>query len=249
MRLRILPYKRGSHSAKILSHKLGILRLKTQGSSFIPRLTDKIINWGCSSTELPTNLLINQPTSVARASDKVAAFRTMYLCGTVPFTVSKEIAKEWQEQGDTVVARTLTRAHSGRGIVICKPQHLLPDAPLYTKYIKKCHEFRVHVAFGEVIDVQRKMRCRDTPDDQVNWQIRNHTNGFIFGREEVELPDIALEQAVVAVEALELDFGAVDVIYNSHYDAYYVLEVNTAPGLTDTTATKYKEAFHARLFS
>ena len=35
-----------------------------------------------------------------------------------------------------------------------------------------------------------------------------------------------------AVEALGLDFGAVDIMY--HENTFYVLEVNTAPGLTRT---------------
>jgi len=54
--------------------------------------------------------------------------------------------------------------------------------------------------------------------------------------------------ALAAVSALGLDFGAVDIIYNEHENQYYVLEVNTAPGLEGTTVEKYAEAF-AKEFS
>lgn len=120
-------------------------------------------------------------------------------------------------------------------------------APLYVKYVKKQQEYRVHVFNGSVIDVQRKMRRTDTPDAEVNWQVRNHCNGFIFGREGVELPDVALTMSKDSVGALGLDFGAVDIIYNAHEDKYYVLEVNTACGLTGTTLEVYTAAIQEYL--
>lgn len=121
------------------------------------------------------------------------------------------------------------------------------NAPLYVKYIKKTQEYRIHVFNGSVIDVQRKMRRTDTPDAEVNWQVRNHCNGFIFGREGVELPDVALNMSKDSVSALGLDFGAVDLIYNAHEDKYYVLEVNTACGLTGTTLEVYTNALQEYL--
>ena len=121
------------------------------------------------------------------------------------------------------------------------------NAPLYVKYVKKQQEYRVHVFNGSVIDVQRKMRRTDTPDADVNWQVRNHCNGFIFGREGVELPDTALTMCVDSVSVLGLDFGAVDIIYNAHEDKYYVLEVNTACGLTGTTLEVYTAAIQEYL--
>jgi hypothetical protein len=54
-------------------------------------------------------------------------------------------------------------------------------------------------------------------------------------------------EALRAVLALNLDFGAVDVIYNQHRDRAYVLEVNTAPGIAEYTTNVYAE--HLRYFS
>lgn len=108
--------------------------------------------------------------------------------------------------------------HSGRGIVIANNRGDLVPAPLYV-YIKKLHEFRIHVGVrgGEsiIIAEQRKGNlpwCRPT-----NTQIRNHDNGYIYVREGFETPVQVIEQAKAAIQALGLDFGAVDVIWNQHF--------------------------------
>jgi glutathione synthase/RimK-type ligase-like ATP-grasp enzyme len=51
------------------------------------------------------------------------------------------------------------------------------------------------------------------------------------------------EAAIRTVEILGLDFGAVDIIWNKKQDRYYVLEVNTAPGLEGETVVRYANAF------
>jgi len=52
-----------------------------------------------------------------------------------------------------------------------------------------------------------------------------------------------VEQASLAIAALGLDFGAVDIIWNNHYQLATVLEVNTAPGLEGQTITDYANYF------
>ena len=147
-----------------------------------------------------------------------------------------------------IVQRTLLRGSEGKGISIHDDPSTLQPAPLYVRYIPKTQEYRVHVVKGKVIDVQRKARSSDTPDEDVNWQVRNHKNGFIFMREGVT-PDSVPEQVILnsleRMRLLGLDFGAVDIIWNQQHDKAYVLEVNTSPGMTGTTLDKYCEAFQA----
>lgn len=52
-----------------------------------------------------------------------------------------------------------------------------------------------------------------------------------------------LEQSKLAVKACGLDFGAVDIIWNNHYQKAYVLEINTAPGLEGSSVDNYRKAF------
>jgi hypothetical protein len=146
-------------------------------------------------------------------------------------------------EGAPVVCRTVLNGNSGEGIVIANSVDELVDAPLYVRYVPKKQEYRVHVLNGEVVDVQRKARRKDVPDEEVNWMVRNHDNGFIFARGEDmgEVPEDVTVQALRAVKVCGLDFGAVDVIYNDGQAKAYVLEVNTAPGLSGATLEGYVE--------
>src|SRR3546814_9896600 len=82
-------------------------------------------------------------------------------------------------------------------------------------------------------------------DLKVNWKIRNHDNGFIYARDEklAEVPKKVLSDSIKAVGVCGLDFGAVDVIYNEAKGIGFVLEINTAPGLTGTTLEGYTKRF------
>ena len=243
----ILPYKSGSKSAKALATALGSKRIKLKNSHYRPSQQHLVINWGSRGEQavileesgLP---LLNPPSAVRKASCKLRTFKTLSSEAVPMWTVCKEEAASWIGSG-LVVCRGKLNGHSGQGIVIASTVDELIDAPLYVKYINKKHEYRVHVVNGKVIDQQRKMRSREVADEDVNWKIRNHSNGFIFGREGVDLPQEALDMCVESVGALGLDFGAVDMVWNERDDRYYVLEVNTACGLTGTTLEKYVEAF------
>jgi hypothetical protein len=148
--------------------------------------------------------------------------------------------------GATVLERHVVNGNSGKGIVVVEPEGgELAIAPLYTYYIRKKSEWRVHIFQGSVVDVQRKARRKDVPDDQINWKVRNYDNGFIFARGEEmgEVPRSVIWAATNAMAALDLDFGAVDVIYNEKNKSAYALEVNSAPGLQGETLSGYVRRF------
>lgn len=226
---------------ELISRGHDVKYLRSEASQYTFRHGDVVINWGRQSG-IHTNAL---NYSARNAGDKVRAFERFRNYASFPhpdFSTEIEEAGNWVDEGSTVVCRTLTRGSSGRGIVLANTRDELVSAGLYTRYIKKSEEYRVHVFNGEVIDVQRKARSTDVPDEEINWQIRTHDNGFIYARSDVELPEVATDMAINAVRALDLNFGAVDMIYNRHYDSYYVLEVNSAPGLTGSTVSSYADA-------
>lgn len=212
------------------------------------------MNWGkrVLSEPLRTQQLagveiLNKPERVGIAGDKLKFFRAikeqMEWPVRVPdWTEDIEVAKGWARNGTPVVCRTILNGHSGAGIVLAEKEADVVAAPLYTKYVHKKDEYRVHVFKGEVLHVSRKARNRDIPDADVNWKIRNHGNGFIFQHADfVYRPDVTA-QAIGAIAAVGLDFGAVDVVFNERYDMAYVLEVNTAPGIEGITLEKYSKA-------
>lgn len=250
-RVILYPYKIGSASVKALQEKLlasniNTKRVKPDGN-YQPFRSHVKINWGNSTApqwDLAGGSLLNNPFNVAYASNKKEAFHYLASAGvnTPDFTDNILTCTNWIEEGHTVMCRTKLNAHSGEGIVVAKTVGDLVQAPLYTKYKKKKNEYRVHVFLGTVLDVQEKRRDREAELDAEQSLIRNHQNGWVFCREDINRTDALDQIAIDAVKALGLDFGAVDIIYNQREDKYYVLEVNTAPGLSGTTLDKYVEA-------
>jgi len=239
--LYILPYKMGSESGRALADKLGVKRIRPNNTTtFIPRDNKWVINWGCSSVPdaLVTANFINKPQAVDLAGNKLEAFKRMGIAGvSIPkFTASKEEAAEYfDDRIKEVVCRTKLRGHSGDGIVLASSAEELVDAPLYVQYVPKKTEYRIHIVCNNIIDVSQKARRLDVPDAEVNWKIRNLDGGFIYKREGVVAPDCVLRAALSAFTSLGLDFGAVDVIWNERNNKAFVLEINTAPGITGTT--------------
>lgn len=249
MRPIIYPYKMGSKGARALSRALRQYRCKRvrPDGRYRPYCNHLIINWGNPNIEQwPYNTLptwINNPLVVTRASNKLSAYRIMDGQGVSipPFTTSSQTALGWLRDGNIVLARTLLRANGGRGIYILENEGDIIHAPLYTMYMKKKHEYRVHVFNGEVLDIQHKRKRRG--DDGTNFKIRNHAGGWVFARGDIvnPHPDV-ISQSLAAVEALGLDFGAVDVGWNEHNQLATVYEVNCAPGIEGTTLAKYTRA-------
>lgn len=250
MKLYIYSHNPHSEGAKALSQALNVKRIKHGNSKFRGGMGKAIINWGAGTLPdqvMACQTILNKPQAIRNASNKLKSFELFQQAGvSIPqFFTSKEEAVAYIDDahGNSIVCRTKLNGHSGDGIVLSSSVDEIVDAPLYTAYVKKQEEYRYHVFMGQVVDIQRKARKRDVPDDAVNWKVRNLDGGFIFAREGVVASPVASEEAVKAVEALGLDFGAVDLIYNAREDKYYVLECNTAPGLAGTTLDGYKQRF------
>lgn len=253
-RYRILPYKQASGSAKALAAALGGKVLKLAGSAFTAKPDDVVINWG-NTTYIGLHddwNVLNTPYAICLASNKKLFFQEMEAKG-----LSDVIPRFWTSKSEVpddcypVVCRTVLAGHSGAGVVIARTPAELVDCSLYVKYEKKKDEYRIHVgrritdgtAGYEAFSIQRKARRLDTPPSEVNWQIRNHSTGFIYRRDGVVPPAAVIDGAKRALEASRLDFGAVDVIWNAQLGKAFVLEINTAPGLEGQTIQDYADFF------
>lgn len=253
MRVALYPYKPGSSSAKELSNALEINRIKHEKSKFKGwgKAGSLIINWG--SSECPEHSNVLNPTRLVRiAGNKRDCFKMFADAGnsgprTPDWTHDHAVASAWRRENFIVVCRGSLTGHSGQGITIVDNGLDIPRVPLYTKYVKKASEFRVHFVRinseeQDAFYIQKKVRRTDF-EGEPNFKIRSHENGFIYQHDGVNAPDDVLEQAGRAFRTSGLDFGAVDVIYNTRQERAYVLEINTAPGLQGLSVAKYAEAF------
>lgn len=237
-RVILVPYKMGSKSGRLLKEALvaeGVRCFRKKVTDrFIPSRTDLVIYYG-GTNRLNTNVPNSLNQWREAAQNKLTAFHTLKdnNISTVEWTEDKTVAATWP----TAVARATLTGHSGQGITVHEQGQELPNVRLYTKYMKKTFECRIHVFNGSVIDGQIKKRRQGVED--ANNQVRNVHTGWVYCREGYVPSDAAKELAINAVAALGLDFGAVDLIFNQYHNKYYVLEVNTAPGLEGTTLANY----------
>lgn len=223
-RLVLVPVNLGSQGAKALAEKL------------TARVGHKV--WRCKPESINGRVAFR----LRPGTDKLTQFNKFkeHNVSCPGFGVSMDAARTMLASGP-VVCRTILRGSEGRGIVIAETVDELVQAPLYTQYVKKKKEFRVHVLNGQVIDVQEKRRKGEFNGER-DTRIRNVANGYVFCRNDVVEPELLRTLAVSSTEALGYGLGAVDIVYNEHNRALYTLEVNSTPGMEGTTLEKYADA-------
>lgn len=254
-RIILIGYKIGSRSLKNLQANLKedqtdrrVLRVRKDSIRYKRRLSDKIIAWG--PTAPCVHMDAAQEAAKKIASNKLLSFQKFKEHGvpTPEWTTDRDVALQWYFANIPFMVRTLLRSHSGKGIIMFdkKPDDWekfsgdIPNAKLYVQYKKKKHEYRVHVFQSQVIDVTQKKKR--VGHEGTNHQIRNHQNGWVYCRENVQEPEGIRELALAACTAIGLQSGAVDIIWNEKENKCYVLEINTAPGIEGTTCKKYTQS-------
>jgi hypothetical protein len=254
-RLILVPYKKGSRTVKAIRNHFKSINFPCR--TIYPqeygtrackkRATDLIIYFGGRERVLAyqKQKQINQYRVGAINKYHTLQLLKIAEISTVNWTRDKEEVETWRKPKKPdecfAIARTILTGHSGEGCISLHGTEEIPDAPLYTQYKKKTYEGRVHVFCGEVIDYAVKKRRKDT-EIPANNTIRNIYTGWVYCRKGETCSPVLQELAIDTMKALNLDFGAVDFIYNQHEDKYFILEVNTVPGIENTTLTNYIKA-------
>jgi glutathione synthase/RimK-type ligase-like ATP-grasp enzyme len=243
---------RPSAGIRKLARKLGCSTNLLRGSRQGYRRSPVVVNWGTTDRGIfsEEQVVLNEPGKVDDSCDKEKFLRACDEAGgiRIPPILSLEEAEDRIKKGRRVVGRSLLRGSGGRGIQVFREGDDLTGnidgkrIKLYTSYIPKRDEYRVH-CFRDigVVDVQHKRRVRG--NDERDNEIRNHKNGWVYCREDIRYPSPeVLKQAWAAFGVSSLDFGAVDVIWNEGAEKAWVLEINTAPGLEGETLEIYSKA-------
>lgn len=207
----------------------------------------------------------NTPTAVRNCANKILTFdmlnandvpRLEYATGHM-----RELPLQWLAQDGKIVIRNTTTGHSGAGIQIVRQPRgeapvTIPDAPLYTRYFRKDAEYRVHVAFGNVILIQQKRKRDGAQQEGEQALIRTHANGWVFTVNDLSC-DVRgyTEQlkalALSAANAVGAGHCAVDILARhaapeSDLMQMVVCEINSCPALeANTTLSAYTQAFAA----
>jgi hypothetical protein len=135
------------------------------------------------------------------------------------------------------------RGQDGEGIVIAENANQLVTASLYTQYIDKTSEYRIHVGRlpnGQitVIGRQKKRKTASFTGDARIW------TGNETKLDYIELaPEEVISAARKAFTYFKVSFAAFDIVYNNSMEEAYVLEANSAPMLNADTVKAYAEFF------
>jgi hypothetical protein len=233
-----LYHRRSRPTGEILARALGA----DHGDSVPPLDGDALIRWGSRAAGWPFSVSreLNPAAAIERASNKLESLNLMRDRGIpVPdFDTDPEALVE--RAGYPILGRRIQHARA-TDVVLCLQRQDWRSSPrdYYVAYVPTTREYRLHVAGGEVIRVQGKYL--DVSEDYLPW-VRNFSTGYRFRAPRRRLHNARLNDAVGAVEALGLDFGAVDLIVSDN-GAHFILEVNTSPSCSPLTGAAYVNAF------
>lgn len=212
-----------------------------------------LVNFGKTNPScLPRGryVLVNPPESVTNAADKLQTKRLFDTAGvtTAPWW------PDWNPDRFPVVVKH-RHGSRGTGVYLMKtPEELAAFfAARGEAYVKEHFiverfknyrfEYRIHATQTEAFSANRKARRDGVPEDQRWKHTFNNSVWFNEANPEFRKPttweDIKAE-AIKAVTALSLDFGAVDIKVNNRGE-FFIIEVNSAPSLGGATRDSYLE--------
>ena len=233
---QLLYHQRTNVTGRKLADYLGLPHgVKMRDTTARP---DYLVRWG-TAVGVPLRPAVrtfNTRAAISAASNKLTTLNTLLRAGVSIPRFNTDVNR----LNFPMLGRR-TNTQGGKEItLLLQPadlQFMKATPDFYVEFVKKIVEYRIHVIGGRIAKTQVKEFRGDRDDyDPVVW---NHDAGWYFRqaitRDEVH-PGTA--QAITAVAALGLDFGAVDLIIGDD-DKPYVLEVNTAPGLCKTTLPLY----------
>lgn len=175
------------------------------------------------------------------STDKLSQYKWFQQQGlsALEFTTDRAIVNSWLNDKKTVFGRKLLNSSCGKGITILDNQSDNDfNCPVFTIYKKKKREFRVHVFKDTVVSVTEKKRKTGWTDAR-DTKIRNLANGYVFCQEVTNEPEGLRELALKAAAVVQSDFKGVDIGYNEKNDDLFIIEVNSAPGITGSNINKY----------
>ena len=214
------------------------------------------VNWGQTRPHPFNKDVINNPLAVNYYSSKIRFYSLIINhyddLITEDFKLlrlvkKKGVAEIFLNNGYNIFARQYTSSHGGKGITHHTPGDVLPEAKYYTvglphetkaEYFNRYIECRAHVVTDpNGVFWCQKRKMSDTKMQEYGFTydpyIRSYKNGWVFSYDVDEAVDTESieEHLVYFVKEFGLDFVAADLIFDKEEECWYLLEINTAPGL------------------
>jgi hypothetical protein len=155
------------------------------------------------------------------------------------FTLQLREARKWVEAGHAVFGRN--RRHEKGADIVIQGSATWDRKEFWSKVIPVSREYRIHIFANEQIQRSLKTFDPNAPRRRTDGlPIRNKDTGWKYDHA-FDPPEAAVELAKRAVRTLGYLWGGVDILEDTN-GRCFVLEVNSAPGMDDTTAHAYADA-------
>ena len=265
-RIFVFPWDQLSEGATAVAAALDTQKLLRKGSRYRAQDGDVLVNWGASDfnswfgpRSRDTVLTLNADVSVT--IDKRIFFDRCEGMYAVPRSITikrqpdrLDMARSMIDLGCLsypVLCRVKVKGKDGEGIVIARSSKELVDAPLYVQLEEKSAEYRVHVGRNRdgslaIIGVQQKFLPKGTKKEDCTLRTTSSGCYFVWTKdgEPVKVPEPVRAAALEVFERFpELTFGGLDVIYDLGRDRAFVIEINSAPEMTEKSAELYAAFF------
>lgn len=243
--------KLGRTSCREISARTDIITVRNDKR--IPEDINYLFRWGCT-TACDAKHTINKAEAISLANDKKATRLLLAPLRNknkpiIPQTWGSYEEYNWSEYFPMPVILRKTHHAQGRSLYYFHPEIDGDDGiiELCTKfgegnyyiseYIAKEAEYRIFIVQNRIVWVTKKTPAN--PND-IAWNVAQggRFDNVLWN----EWPLKACRIALMATEAIGLDFGGVDVMQKGK--DFYILEVNSAPSMT----SEYRQTTTAKAF-
>jgi hypothetical protein len=229
-----LAYVKSSRpTGKFMARQLGI---QSCGMNAPVETLDFLLRWGSRKPMPSAGIELNNATAIRNASDKLLAYSILKKAGLRTVFMTPDFDEARRNSHGIVFGRNRS-GFGGKDIVVYRgDERPSRHHDFYTPWLDAPREVRIHVVRDKVVRVQGKYL--DFPEKAGENLIKNYAHGYRFRSPKQELHHRRRNDAILAVQSLGLDFGAVDMLIWGDRD-HYILEVNTAPACSPLTARCY----------
>lgn len=181
---------------------------------------------------------LNSPEHISLAGNKLRLSKFLSSLPEEEYVRNLELTNEMPKKFPVVVRQELNRG-GGIGLVFCKTQEefLKYRGQYWTTFYPFEFELGVHILDGKIMKVFKKVRDEALPKEE--FPRRNTNNGYRFVLK-ARWADVytGLEKFVTNLyRAVPISFARLDIGYHKLSGGYRLIEINSAPDLSQNADT------------
>ena len=202
------------------------------------------IRWGTSQMIYGKETGFNSPQVIRMVANKYLLSIELLRNGFPHVVINSEIPEHFP----VVVRKELSKS-GGKGIVICRNEAEFTPLRefMWSYWVNFRYELGVHILGGEIVKIFKKLWIGTEPEPE--FPIKNSDRNYSFSICKLEsfkrLPEIVRN----LISIVPIQFGRIDIGWDEEEGQYKVIEINSAPGLSenDSTLNLYAEFLMKRI--